>query len=53
MKYIIRHEALDDQYHVGIVKEKLTRMLPVIVPDLIEELMLAFPDCIPTRGDCE
>ena len=53
MKQIIGHEVLNDQYHVGIIREKLTRMLPVIVPDLVDELRLAVSDCIPTKGDGE
>ncbi|KAI1787506.1 cytochrome P450 [Ganoderma leucocontextum] len=51
MKYIIGHEALDDQYHVGIIKEKLTRMLPAIVPDVVDELKLAVSHYIPTKGN--
>ena len=46
MKHTVGHEALNDQYHVGIIKEKLTRNLPNVLPDLIDELTHAVPDYI-------
>ena len=53
MKYTVGHEALDDPYHIDIIKEKLTRTLPAILPDVIDELKLAVPAYIPTKDDGE
>ena len=41
MKYTVGHEAMSDPYHVGIIKEKLTRMLPTVLPDLTDELAVS------------
>ena len=49
MKYTVGHEALDDPYHIDIIKEKLTRMLPTVLPDLTEELAVSVQDYIPTK----
>ena len=51
MKYTVGHEALGDPYHVAIIKEKLTRMLPTVLPDLTEELAVSVQEYIPTQGD--
>lgn len=42
----------DDPYHVTIVKERLqNKMLPTIMPDLIDEVGLAVQRSIPEGGD--
>ena len=42
----------DDPYHVTIVKEKLqNRMLPAIMPDLVDEIGPTVQKYIPTTGD--
>ena len=42
----------DDPYHVTIVKEKLqNRMLPAIMPDLVDEIGPTVQKYIPARGD--
>ena len=51
MRYTLGHEAFDDPYETDIIKEKLTRSLPVIFPDVVEEMRLAVSDYIPTKGD--
>ncbi|KAM5543922.1 hypothetical protein V8D89_002539 [Ganoderma adspersum] len=51
MKYTVGHEAMSDPYHVGIIKEKLTRMLPTVLPDLTDELAVSVREYIPTTGD--
>ncbi|KAI1792290.1 cytochrome P450 [Ganoderma leucocontextum] len=51
MKYTVGHEAMSDPYHVGIIKEKLTRMLPLVLPDVTDELAVAVQEYIPTKGD--
>ena len=51
MKYTVGTEFLEDPYHVDIIKEKLTRTLPTILPEVIDELKLAVHEHIPTKGD--
>ncbi|TBU62546.1 cytochrome P450 [Dichomitus squalens] len=51
MKYSIGHETFEDPYHINMVKEKLTRTLPVILPDAVDELKLTVPECIPAKTD--
>ena len=43
--------ASDDPYHVEIIREKLMRTLPAVLPDVLDELTLAVPAFIPTCGD--
>ncbi|CDO73010.1 hypothetical protein BN946_scf185007.g64 [Trametes cinnabarina] len=51
----IRHtfgpETDEDPYHVDIIREKLTRSIPAILPDVIDELNLAVPERIPAKSD--
>ncbi len=53
MRYTVGPELVEDPYHVDIIKEKLTRTLPVIMPDIIDELELAVPHCINAQGEGE
>ena len=39
---------LDDPYHVDIVRDKLTRMIPLVLPDVVDELAVVLPEYIPT-----
>ncbi len=39
---------LDDPYHVDIVRDKLTRMIPTVLPDVVDELSMVLPEYIPT-----
>lgn len=41
-----------DRYHIPLVRDKLTRNLPAIVPDVIDEVTIAFQEYIPgnTQG---
>ena len=41
----------DDPYHVDIIREKLVRTLPAILPDVFDELLVAIPEYIPATGD--
>ena len=52
-RYTIGGAWLDDPYHVDIIREKLTRTLPAILPDVLDELALAVPAYIPTHDDGE
>ncbi|KAI8990629.1 cytochrome P450 [Trametes punicea] len=51
----IRHtfgpQTHDDPYHVDIIREKLTRSVPAILPDVVDELALAVPQHIPAKSD--
>ena len=38
MRYTVGPELIEDSYHVDIIKGKLTRTLPVIMPDVVDEL---------------
>ena len=51
MKYTLGRASLDDPYHVDIIREKLMRTLPVVLPDVIDELAVAVSDYIPTNGN--
>ena len=48
-KHTTGRASLDDPYHVDIIREKLMRNLPAVLPDLLDELTAAIPDYIPTR----
>ena len=39
---------LDDPYHVDIVRDKLTRQIPAVLPDVVDELSMVLPEYIPT-----
>ncbi|KAJ3007828.1 hypothetical protein NUW54_g3393 [Trametes sanguinea] len=47
LKYMLGYETVHDQYHVDLVREKLTRSIPLILPDVIDELRLAVSEHIP------
>ena len=53
MRYTVGPELVEDPYNVDIIKEKLTRTLPVIMPDVVEELELAVPHYINAKDDGE
>jgi len=41
----------DDNYHVDIIRTKLTRNIAVILKEVREELILALKDLTPTDED--
>ena len=50
-EHTIGRDWIDDPYHIDIFRAKLMRALPAILPDVLEELMLAIPRFIPvTEG---
>lgn len=51
MKYTLGRDPMDDPYHIDIIKEKLTRTLPAVLPEVIDELKVATEEHIPTKGD--
>ena len=50
-RYTIGRTWIDDPYHVDIIRERLMRTLPVVLPDVLDELSLAVPAHIPTKGN--
>ncbi|KAI0368877.1 cytochrome P450 [Pilatotrama ljubarskyi] len=46
-KYTLGPEPEQDPYHVDIIREKLTRSLPLLLPEVVDELKLAVPEHIP------
>ncbi|KAI0741267.1 cytochrome P450 [Daedaleopsis nitida] len=50
-KYTLGRETSEDPYHVDIIREKLTRTLPAVLPDVIDELKVAVQEHIPTADD--
>ncbi|KAI1786994.1 cytochrome P450 [Ganoderma leucocontextum] len=48
-QYMCEPLVLLDDYHVDVVKEKLTTMLPTILPDVIDEVVVAVKDHIAAR----
>ena len=51
MKHTLGRDTLDDPYHVGIVRDKLTRGLPALFPALADEVMQAVADHIPATDN--
>ncbi|OJT14393.1 Ent-kaurene oxidase [Trametes pubescens] len=47
LRHIIDRDAVENPYHVDMIREKLTRSLPVVLPHVIDELQLAVPEHIP------
>ena len=48
---MLTRESIDDPYHVEIIRENLMRNLSAVFPDMIDELAVAVPDCIPINSD--
>ncbi len=51
LKHTIGTDWIEDPYHIDIIKEKLLRSLPSILPDVIDEIKVAVSRHIPTKGD--
>nr|VWO96215.1 Repressed by TUP1 protein 4 [Ganoderma boninense] len=50
-KYIFDPAVLSDEYHVKLLQEKLTRRLPAVLPDIVDEVTAAVKVHIVTRED--
>nr|VWO97080.1 Uncharacterized protein [Ganoderma boninense] len=48
IRFTVGREMLDDPYHVDIVRDKLTRQIPAVLPDVVDELSMVLPEYIPT-----
>ncbi|KAH9895713.1 cytochrome P450 [Cubamyces lactineus] len=51
IEYTVGHEAHSDPYHIDIVREKLTRNLPTVLPEIMDELAVAMHEYIPAKED--
>ena len=50
-RYIRDRQVMTDEYHVRVVKEKMSgRTLQAMLPDVIEEVSIAVKDHIATQG---
>ncbi|KAI0640085.1 cytochrome P450 [Trametes polyzona] len=49
--YTLGPETVLDAYHVDLIRDKLTRSLPALLPEVIDELSLAVPEYIPNNGE--
>ncbi|KAI0684429.1 cytochrome P450 [Earliella scabrosa] len=43
--------GVDDQFHVAVVRDKLTRNLAALYPDVLDEITVAFNEYIPAKED--
>lgn len=50
-RYTLGRAALDDPYHIDLIKEKLMRSLSTVVSDVIDELTSCIPHYIATQGE--
>ena len=50
MKVVMCTKVVTHSYHIDLVKNELTDNIKEILPDLIDELSLAVPEYIPTKG---
>ncbi|EMD40104.1 hypothetical protein CERSUDRAFT_45258, partial [Gelatoporia subvermispora B] len=50
-KWTLGRETTEDPYHIEVIKEKLTRNLATVLPQVMDEIQHAFDDQIPTKGD--
>ncbi|KAI0654469.1 cytochrome P450 [Cubamyces menziesii] len=48
-RYTLGQDVHHNTYHIDIIREKLTRSIPTILSDVIDELALAVGEHIPTR----
>ena len=51
MRYTVGTELEESSCHIEIVRDKLTRSLPAIFPDVLDELTLAIGEHIPVEGN--
>ncbi|EJF60342.1 cytochrome P450 [Dichomitus squalens LYAD-421 SS1] len=53
IRHIFAKEPYEDPYHIYLTRDKLTRTLPAILPDVVDELRETLPEYVPTNGDAE
>ena len=45
--------GVDDQFHVAVVRDKLTRNLSALYPDVLDEVCAAFREYVPVHADAD
>ncbi|KAM5541327.1 hypothetical protein V8D89_004881 [Ganoderma adspersum] len=50
-EYVCEPAVHSDEYHVDVLKEKLTRSLPAMLPDLVDEVVISIEEHLPTDGN--
>ena len=49
MTYTLGPEIFHDSFETSIIREKLTRALPVLMPDVVDEIKSSVSDYIPCK----
>ncbi|KAI0640040.1 cytochrome P450 [Trametes polyzona] len=49
--HILEPSIMGNPYHIDLIRERLTRTLPVVMPDVVDEVMSAVPQQIPATTD--
>ncbi len=49
ISYNMHPETIENQYHMDLVRSTLTRNIPALLPDLIDEIQHAFPQVFPLQ----
>lgn len=52
-KYTLGPVVHENPYHIPVIREKLTRHIASVFPDIMDELALAFSEFIPAKADGE
>ncbi|GBE89843.1 Ent-kaurene oxidase [Sparassis crispa] len=50
-EYTIGRDVSEDAYHIGVVRGQLTRNLSALLPDVIDEVGMAFEEHIPVNDE--
>ncbi|KAI0325905.1 cytochrome P450 [Cubamyces sp. BRFM 1775] len=51
LRYTMGPKVAYDRYHIGILRNDLTHNVRAIFPDIMDELTLAIPECIPRNTE--
>lgn len=52
LRYTFTPNVATDHYHVPMIRNELTRHLPVLMPEIIDELGVALENEIPCNDGC-
>ncbi|KAH9942847.1 cytochrome P450 [Amylocystis lapponica] len=50
-RYSVGADVVDEPHHVGTIRNQLTRNLGMLMPDVVDEVQMAFKEYIPVQGD--
>ena len=53
IKYTTGRYPIDDGYHIDVIRERLMRGITAVLPDMVDELLLAIPTYIDPPNDSE